>query len=119
IDLAAEILFGDFRDPACRRAADIIDEDVDAAEFFLAGSRHGGDLRIVENVANMRDDLAVIADPRHGLAHRLRILVDCADLAPLAGEQHRGRASIAPAWADTARSGNQRNLALDSSRHPF
>src|SRR5439155_195161 len=95
VDLPVEILFRHFRHAARRRAADIVDQDVDAAEFFAACIGHLGDLRVIKHVAEMGGDLAVIADARDGLGHRLGCFVDSEDFGALAGEQHRGGAASA------------------------
>ena len=69
----------------------------------------------------MGGDLAVIADARDGLGHRLGCFVDGEDFGALAGEQHRGGAAIAPARTDTTSPGNERDFAfysaLNSSCH--
>ena len=86
VDLAVEDFFRHFGGAAGRRAADIVDQDVDRTEFLAACRHHGADLRIVEHVADMSDDLAIIADAGDGLRHRLRALVDGKDLGALARE---------------------------------
>ncbi len=65
----------------------------------------------------MGGDLAVIADARDGLGHRLGCFVDSEDFGTLAGEQHRDGAAIAPARTDTASPSNKYDFALDSSHH--
>jgi hypothetical protein len=69
----------------------------------------------------MGGDLAVIADARDSLGHRLGSFVDGEDFGALAGEQHRGGAAIAPTRTDTTSPGNERDFAfysaLDSSHH--
>ncbi len=60
----------------------------------------------------MGGDLAVIADARDGLGHRLGCFVDGEDFGALAGEQHRGGAAIAPARTDTTSPGNERDFAF-------
>ena len=117
VHLLIEIRFRHFRHAARRRAANIVDQNVDTAEFFPARLDHLGNLRVIEHVANMGGNLAVIADARDGLGHRLGSFVDGEDFGALAGEKHRGGAPIAPAWADTASPGNECDLALDSSHH--
>jgi len=117
VDLLVEIRFRHFRHAARSRTADIVDQNVDAAEFFAARIGHLGDLRVIEHVADMGGDLAVIADARDGLGHRLGCFVDSEDFGALAGEQHRGGAAIAPARTDTTSPGNERDFALDSSCH--
>jgi hypothetical protein len=65
----------------------------------------------------MGGDLAVIADALKRLGHRVRVFVDSEDFGALAREQNRGGAAIAPARPDASRPDNQRNLALNPSRH--
>ena len=100
VDLPVEVFFRHFGDTAGRRAADIVDQNIDTAESFAARLGHGGDLPVVEHVADMGADLAVIADTRHRLGHRFRVLVDGEDFGALAREQNRGGTAIAPARSD-------------------
>src|SRR5580693_9219258 len=65
----------------------------------------------------MGRDLAVVADARHRLGHRIGILVDGKNLGALAREQHRRGAPIAPARPDTAGAADQRYFARQTSRH--
>ena len=122
VDLGVEAFLRHFGRAAGGRAADIIDQNIDAAEFVAAGLGHGADLRIVEDVADMGcdiagRDLAVIADARHRLRHRIRGLVDGEDFRALAREQHGRGAAIAPAWPDATGPGNDRDFSLHPSRH--
>ena len=117
VDLLVEGFFRHFRDAARGRAADIVDENVDAAKSLAARLRHVAHLRIVEHVADMGHDLAVVADARHRLRHRIRILVDGKNLGALAREQHRRGAAVAPARADTAGAADQRYFARQTSGH--
>ncbi len=117
VDLPVEGFFRHFGSAARRRTADIVDQNVDAAEFLAAGLGHGADLRVVQHIADMSGDLAVIADARDRLGHRVGVLVDGKDLGALAREQHRGGAAIAPAGPDTARPDDQRDFSLDTPRH--
>src|SRR5215471_145313 len=119
IDLPIEILLRHFGDAAGRRATDIVDQDIDAAECLAARLDHGGDLGVLEHVADVGGDLAVIADARHRLGHRVRVLVDGEDFGTLAREQNRGGTAIAPARSDAPCPDNQRNLAVDPSRHLY
>src|SRR5204863_6685160 len=57
------------------------------------------------------------ADARHGFNHRVRVLVDSEDFGAFMREQHRGGAAVTPARPDASGSDNQRDLALDPSRH--
>ena len=72
---------------------------------------------IVGDVADMRGDLAVIADARDSLGHRLRVLVDGKNLGAFAREQHRGGAAIAPAGADAPGAADQRHFSCNPSGH--
>ena len=117
VDLIIETLFRHFGGAAGGRAADIVDQDIDAAEFLAAGLGHGADLGIVEHVADMGRDLAVIADARHRLGHGVGVLIDGEDLGALAREQNRGGAAIAPAGSDAAGPGDQRDFAFDATGH--
>ena len=45
------------------------------------------------------------------LGDRRRVQVDAVDLGALAGQQHRGRAAVAPALADRARAGDKGDLS--------
>ena len=119
IDLPIEIFFRHFGDTAGGRTTDIVDQNIDAAESFAARLDHGGDLRVLEHVADVAGDLAVIADARHRLGHRVRVLVDGEDFGTLAREQNRGGAAIAPARPDAPCPDNQRNLTLDPSGHLY
>ena len=120
VDLLVEILFRHFGGAAGGRAADIVDQDIDRAEFLAAGRHHGADLRIVEHIADMGGDFAVIADPRDRLGHRVGILVDGKDFGAFAGEQDRGGPAVAPARPNAAGPGNERDFSFDPSRHrPF
>jgi hypothetical protein len=102
--------------PAAERPT-LFDQNVDAAESFAARLGHGGDLRVVEHVADVSGDLAVIADALKRLDHRVRVFIDSEDFGALAREQNRGGAAVAPARANAPRPDNQRNLALNPSRH--
>jgi hypothetical protein len=121
VDLLVEIRFRHLRHAACGRAADIVDQNVDAAELFAARLRRLGDLPVIEHVTDMSGDLAVIADACDGLGHRLGCFVDGEDFGALASKQHRGGTAIAPARTDTTSPGNERDFAfysaLDSSCH--
>src|SRR5580704_16559410 len=111
IDLLIERLLGHLGYAARRRAPDIVYQNVDTAESFAAGLRHGLDLSILQHVAHMRCELAVVADPRDRFGHRIRVPVDGENLGAFARKQHRRRATIAPAWADTAGAADQRYLS--------
>ena len=63
----------------------------------------------------MGGDLAVIADARDSLGHRLGCFVDGKDFGALAGEQHSGGAAIAPARTDTTSPGNERDFTFYSA----
>src|SRR5580700_1353897 len=65
----------------------------------------------------MGRDLAVVADARDRLRHRIGILVDGKNLGALAREQHRRGAAVAPARPNTAGAADQRYFSFESSRH--
>lgn len=117
VDLPVEVFLRHFRRGARCGAADIVDEDVDTAELLPAGLGHRADCAVVEHIADMGRDLAVIADARHGFGHRFFIVVHGKDFGALAREQHRRGAPIAPTGPDTAGPGNERDFAFHPSRH--
>src|ERR1700722_1891646 len=65
----------------------------------------------------MGGDLAVIADARHRLGHRIGVLVDGKNLGALARKQHRRGAAVAPARPDTAGARDQRYFSCKSPAH--
>jgi hypothetical protein len=68
----------------------------------------------------MGRDLSIIVDARHRFDHRIGIVVDGENLRPLAGEQNRSGAAIAPAGADAPSPADHCNFAFHASRHePF
>ena len=102
------------------RAADIIHQHVDAAEFVHAGLDHGGDRSAVGDVALMGDDLA--ADGLHlghGLGDAVEIAIGGENLGAFLGETHAGGAAVAPAGADAAGAGDERDAILQASGHGF
>ena len=74
-------------------------------------------LCIVEHVADMGRDFAVIADALDRFGHRVGIFVDGKDLGAFARKQHRGGAAIAPARPDTSGADDQRDFSFDTTRH--
>jgi len=67
----------------------------------------------------MGGDLAVIANARHCLGHRVGVLVDGEDFGALACEQDRGGAPVAPAWPDAAGPDYKSDLVRNPSCHAF
>ena len=100
------------------RAADIVDQHVDAAEALDAGRHHGGDRGIVGDVALVHDDLA--AGGLHALdrlGDAVEIAVDGENLGAFLGKAHAGGAAVAPAGADAAGAGDDGDPALQTSAH--
>ena len=102
------------------RAADIVDQHIDAAEFLDAGRHHGGDRGVVGDVALLQHDLA--ANGFHAfdrLGGAVEITVDAENLGAFLGKAHRGGAAVAPAGTDAAGAGDNRNASLQASAHDF
>jgi hypothetical protein len=59
----------------------------------------------------------LFADQAGGLGRCGGVAVDHDDPGALAGEQHRGRPSVAPARSDRACPRDQRDLARQATRH--
>ena len=101
-----------------RRAADVVDENVDAAEAVKAGLHHGGDGGAVGHVAMLHHDLAAGGfHPLDRLGDAVEIAVDRENLGAFLGEAHAGRAPVAPAGADAAGAGDDGDPVLQTSAH--
>ena len=99
------------------RPPHVVDQDIDTAEGLAASFHHGAHLGIVGDVADMRGDLAVIANERDRFGHCLRVLIDGKNLGAFAREQDRGGAPIAPARPHAARTADQRDLSRHTPSH--
>ena len=118
IELRVPNLLAHLRRPAGRRAADIVDEDIDAAEAIDAGFHHGGDRGAVGDVALMHDDVAADGfDFVDGFGGAFGIAVDGKDFRAFLGEAHAGGAAVAPAGPDRARAGDDGDPVLQTLGH--
>ncbi len=118
IDLRIPDIFTQFNGSAMRRAADIVDQYVDAAETIETGFHHDFDRCGAGDVALMRDDLAAcFFHALDGLRHAVEIAVDGEYPGAFLGEAHGGSASVAPAGPDTAGAGDDRDAVLQASAH--
>src|ERR1019366_764101 len=85
-----------------------------------ASLHHGGDRGAVGDVALMGDDIAAgRLHPFDRLGDAVEIAGDRENLGAFLGEAHRGSAAIAPAGADTAGAGDNRDPVLQTSAHDF
>ena len=89
--------------PSGSGAAYVVDEHVEPAPARGHGRDYPRDLSAIGNVGGLHDTGAALArdDLPRGF-RRCRIAIQRDDLRPFAGEQHRGGAAVAPAWADRA-----------------
>jgi len=118
VDLRVPGLLGHLDRAARRRAPDVVDEHVDPTIGLHAGVHHRGDVLGARDVAEMGGDgSARFVHAFHGLAQPLGIAIHGEDLRAFLGEAHRGRASVAPARSDRARTGDDRDLAIQTARH--
>ena len=118
VDLGVPDLFRHFHRPAGRRPADIVHQDVDAAEMPDTSLHHRGDGGTVGDVAGMHDDFAACSFHFvDRLARAVAIAVDRKNPGALLGETHRGGAAIAPAGANAAGAGDDGDPALQTSAH--
>src|SRR3989442_1556850 len=97
---------------AGRRAADIVDQDVDASPGLYTVVHHTGSSTAVGDVANISlDNPLGLFD---GLAQAPCIAVHGENLRAFLREAYRGGAAVAPARADRAGAGDDRNPILKS-----
>src|ERR1700674_2582184 len=100
------------------RAADIVHQHIDAAEFLDASRHHDGDRSIVGDVALMQHDFAAHRlDALDGFRGALKIALDTENLGAFLGKPNSSGAAIAPAGADAAGAGDDGDLALQPPAH--
>jgi len=98
VELAAEFVDRHLDGPAGDRAADVVQQHVEAAELLQRVRRHRRDRSEVGHVGLEHERLALLlADQARCFARRRRIEIDHDDLRTLACEQHRRRSPVAPA----------------------
>src|SRR5439155_13556393 len=97
---------------AGRRAADVVDQDVDASPGLYTVLHHACGSAAVGDVANISlDNPLGLFD---GLAQARCIAVHGENLRAFLREAHRRGAAVAPARADRAGAGDDRNATLKS-----
>src|SRR3954464_683139 len=99
---------------ACGRAADVVHQDVDAAEALHARLDHGAYIGAFRDITNVRGDAGRLCQR---FFHALRIAIDGQDLRAFFDEAHRSRTAVAPAGPDRARARDDRNLAFKPGTH--
>ena len=103
---------------AVLRAADVVDQHVQATERVLRGGDHLADLVGVRDVAGVAlRDPAGVGDQLQCRLQRCRIAVHGQHPRALTGEHVSRRAAVAPAGADAARAGDDRDLSLEPAGH--
>jgi hypothetical protein len=120
IDLRIPDCFGQFDRPAGSRTAHIIDQHVDAAEMLKAGLHHDFDRGGVGDIALVRDDFATHRlHALDGLCNAVQLAVDCKYPGAFFRKAHGGGAPVAPAGADAACAGDDRNASLQTLAHVY
>jgi hypothetical protein len=118
VDLRIPGIFAHFNRSAVGRAADIVDQNVDATEMIEAGFHHRFDGCRVGNVTLMGDNRA--AHRLHaidGFPDGLEIAVDRENPGAFLGETNGDSAPVAPAGADAACAGHDCNPIMQTAGH--
>ena len=118
IDLGVPRLLRHLDRTAGRRAADIVDENIDAAEAGDTGFDHRRDLLRIGDVAGVNREIgAGLLQAADGLVHLAHVAIDGKDFRAFLREQHAFGAAVAPARPDAARAGDECDLACETAWH--
>jgi hypothetical protein len=98
------------------RAADVIDQNINASEPLNAGFDHCLDLSTVGDIAKMGHDFAADGmNPFQSLCHRLRLQIDGKYFRPFFSKADTLGTPVAPARPDASGPCDNRNFACQST----
>ncbi len=118
VDLALPDIFGHVGRAAGHGAADVVVQDVDAAEFIHAGLHQRLDLIGVGDIGRVGDaGAAFIGNHFAGFLSGAGVQIDGKNLRALLGETHGGGLAVAPAGADRAGAGDDGDAIVQASAH--
>src|SRR5919112_4343840 len=114
VDLPLPVLFGQAFSASREGAADIVHQDVQAAEGRDTGFDGARDLGRRGGIGDMSDRLAAFAadDPERFL-DSLVTVIEGEDRGPLPRQQNSGGFPVAPAWAGRPGAGHDRHLPVE------